>query len=318
MTILTQPLTLGEPQVAGPLAVFPVLGPEPRLVYRSFAQAVEHGAFVKELDSGAAVGDLLVANPTELPLLVYEGEEVLGAQQNRIFDVSALVAAGGRLSLPVSCVEAGRWDASRFGEWMRVSPQAADPSLRRVKRHTANLRAEQGRAARAEQHEVWHEVGARLARHAVQSPNAALSDVYEGRRHDLDELAVGVHPVARQIGAVACVGASPVALDLVSRPEVFGDLLPRLAQGYALDALDAADRGPQLERAEAFLRQALDAPLTRIATPGLGHGFSFTAAGITGSGLEDGGELVQLSTFPGTGERGRGRPIVRPSERRRR
>jgi ARG/rhodanese/phosphatase superfamily protein len=33
---------------------------------------------------------LSVENPTDLPLLVYEGEEVLGAQQNRTFDATAL------------------------------------------------------------------------------------------------------------------------------------------------------------------------------------------------------------------------------------
>jgi hypothetical protein len=94
MTTLTKDYTLGEPQVAGPLAVFPIFGPDPLLEYRTFSQAAELGAFVKELDGGASVGELVIENPTDLPLLVYEGEEVLGAQQNRIFDVSVLVAAG--------------------------------------------------------------------------------------------------------------------------------------------------------------------------------------------------------------------------------
>jgi ARG/rhodanese/phosphatase superfamily protein len=242
---------------------------------------------------------------------------VLGAQQNRTFDVSALVAAGERLMLPVSCVEAGRWDGRRFGERMRISPHAADPSLRRVKRRAANLRAGEGLEARADQGEVWSQVGSRLADHAIDSASAALSDVYDGMRHDLDELARVVRPVEEQVGAVACVGARPVALDLVSRPDVFADLLPRLAQGYALDALGATDRAPQPERAEAFLREALDAPRTRLETPGLGHGLAIGAPRITGSGLEHDGELVQPCAFPSDGEPRSGRPIVPPSERRR-
>ena len=44
--------------------------------------------------------DLIVDNPTDLPLLVYEGEEVLGAQQNRTFDVSILVPARARCARP--------------------------------------------------------------------------------------------------------------------------------------------------------------------------------------------------------------------------
>src|SRR5436190_7099677 len=138
METTTQHFTLGEPQVAGPLVVYPVFGSEPRLEYRAFAQATNLGACVKELDGGASVNDLVVHNPTGLPLLVYEGEEVQGAQQNRTFDASVLVAAGKQATLNVSCVEEGRWDARRHGEPLRPSPQAADPSLRRLKRQTAN------------------------------------------------------------------------------------------------------------------------------------------------------------------------------------
>ena len=34
------------------------------------------------------MNDLVVVNPTAVAVLLYEGEEVLGAQQNRTFDVS--------------------------------------------------------------------------------------------------------------------------------------------------------------------------------------------------------------------------------------
>ena len=181
MTTLTQHLNLGKPQTAGPLTVFPVFGPNPTLLYRSFAHASELGAFVKERDGRASVQDLVVTNPTDLPLLVYEGEEVLGAQQNRTFDSSVLVAAGSKLTLDVSCVEEGRWDGSRHDELFEVSPQAADPSLRRAKRRTANDHAAAGLEARADQGEVWDEVGNRLRAHAVDSVSLAMHDIYTAR-----------------------------------------------------------------------------------------------------------------------------------------
>ena len=92
---LTEPLQIGEPDVAGPLAVFPLFGPEPRFEYRSFAQGRALGVTIKELEAGASVRDLVVANPTSLPVLLFEGEEVLGAQQNRTFDVSVLELSEG-------------------------------------------------------------------------------------------------------------------------------------------------------------------------------------------------------------------------------
>src|SRR3954469_12218384 len=126
---LSEPLRIGTPDVCGPLAVFPLFGPEPNLGYVAFAQAVSAGASVKELDAHASVNDLLVLNPTPMPVLLYEGEEVLGAQQNRTFDVSVLVPAGAQLRVPVSCVERGRWEDGRHDESFTPAPQMAYPAL---------------------------------------------------------------------------------------------------------------------------------------------------------------------------------------------
>jgi hypothetical protein len=316
MNTLTRQYVLGEPQVAGPLAVFPVLGPEPRLDYRIFAQATELGALARELDGGASVRALVVENPTDLPLLVYEGEEVLGARQNRTFDDSVLVAAGAKLRVGVSCVEAGRWEGARHAEPLRASQQAADPDLRRLKRAGARS------AGRADQGEVWAAVGHRLARHGVASAHAAMSDLYDHRRDDLGSLARAVGHIDGQLGAVAAVSGIPAVLDLVSRPEAFAALLPRLAQGYALDALGAAEAAPDRDAAGSFLDEALAAPRVPARTPGIGCGIQVGTPRLIGSGLEHERELIQLAAFPAAATRGR-RPgagartrIARPSRRR--
>src|ERR1700735_336500 len=127
-------ITVAEPTVFGSLAVFPLIADrEPSVRYVSFADAIQRGATVKELDGGASVNDLVVHNPLDVPVLLYEGEEVLGAQQNRTLDVSVLVAPRSALTVPVSCVEAGRWDAARATEAFAPSPQTANPRLRRMK-----------------------------------------------------------------------------------------------------------------------------------------------------------------------------------------
>ena len=316
MTTLTQTHSLGEPQVAGPLAVFPVFGPPALLDYRAFVQAVELGALAKELESGASVGRLLVQNPTDLPLLIYEGEEVLGAQQNRLFDSSVLVPAGERLELEVSCVEQGRWDHRRHREAMRPSPQAADPSLRRRKRQAIEQRG------RADQGEVWASVAGRLADHRVDSASAAMSDLYEGRRGDLGELQRCACTTSRARSArsprrPACRSA----LDLVSRAEVFAALLGPLAQGYALDALGAPEAVARTAPAVEFLHSALGAVRVERPTPGMGCAFSVRDSVLVGAGLEHKGELVQLSAFPAdsagrAGSRAQSIRIARPSRRR--
>src|SRR3954471_15571872 len=90
---LSEPIRVEEPDVAGPLAVFPLFGPDPGQQYLSLAKAREHGVRVGEDDRGASVRDIVVHNSGEAPVLLYEGEEVLGAQQNRTFDVTVLAPA---------------------------------------------------------------------------------------------------------------------------------------------------------------------------------------------------------------------------------
>ena len=138
-----------------------------------------------------------------------------------------------------------------------------------------------------------------------------MSDLYEGRRGDLGELSGVVHHVEGQVGALACVAGAPVALDLVSRSEVFAALLGPLAQGYALDALGAPEAVARTAPAVEFLHSALGAVRLERPTPGMGGAFSVRDSALVGAGLEHKGELVQLSAFPAQSIR-----IARPSRRR--
>jgi hypothetical protein len=295
---------LRDPQIAGPLAVFPVFGSRPRLRYRSLGQAVKHGAFVTEVDEHGSVNDVLICNVSDRALLLYEGELIIGARQNRVIDQPVLVPAGVELSVPVSCVEQGRWDHGQRTAKFRPSPEAADPAMRRIKRATANSRGIAGGEARPEQAEVWREVDERLRVHQVASPSSAFTELFDARRPALDELTEPVRALKGQVGAVASIAGRPVALDLVSRPRVFADLLPRLASGYALQALDAlhstrvGTAEPSNAAAQEFLEAVLGAERRWVPTPGMGDAFVPTSPSITGSGLCADGELIALSAFP--------------------
>lgn len=322
---LSEPLSLGEPDVHRPLAVFPLFGPAPCLAYVSFAQARAAGLSIKELEQGASVNDLLVLNPTDQAVLLYEGEEVLGAQQNRTFDVSVLVGARSRLQVPVSCVEAGRWDGARHDESFSPAPQAAYPALRKMKNRAASESVSAGRAPRAVQDAVWDEVAHKAARMHVASPTGAMNDIYDGRRDRLAEFKEAVRLHDGQTGALVLIDGRPTVLDHVSRPEVFAALHAPLVQGYALDALEAGDgpidATPNHTAADDFLERLLKARITEHDGIGLGRDVRFAETSVAGAGLVARDELVQLSAFPDDGsdtdtpEAPRAR-IRRPSRRR--
>jgi hypothetical protein len=288
-------LHLGEPQVFGPLAVFPILGSESRLRYP------ECGAFLSEVDEDGDVNEVLVCNASDQPLLLYEGELIEGARQNRTIDQPVLVPSGVELRVSVSCVEQGRWDDDRCAEPFTTGGSAADPQLRATNRSQANLRADAGIEARSDQGAVWREVDSTLVEFGVESDSDALTDLFEARRDDLDRFSEPVRHLDGQLGALVQVSGKAVALDLVGRASVFAELLPRLADGYALQGLRCrhiAFDPPSQDAAEKFLATVIRARRRWLPTPGIGDAFRLTRRDLHGCGLMADGELIAVSAFP--------------------
>src|SRR5205823_3796185 len=134
-------LRLRPPRVAGPLAVYTIIGGVPRLRYDGLCQAIKRGAFISEVDEHGDVNEVLVCNASKLPLLLYEGELILGARQNRTIDAPVLVPKGVELHVSVSCVEQGRWEDGKRAARFSPAAYTVDPELRRTKRATANARS---------------------------------------------------------------------------------------------------------------------------------------------------------------------------------
>ena len=96
-----------------------------------------------EVSDDGSVPELNVSNKGNRPILIPEGEILVGAKQNRVVNVTVLVAAHSEFTVPVSCVEQGRW---RYQSREFRSEYCATPSLRSKKmRSVQRNRAECGR-----------------------------------------------------------------------------------------------------------------------------------------------------------------------------
>jgi len=312
MTTLTAPFQLGEP-VAHRGAVVAPLFPRraPRAHYVTLDEALERGFRVREASESGSVPELIAQNPTDGDVLLYDGEELIGAKQNRILNVTVLVAAESMLTIPVSCVEQGRW--SYRSDAFTAAPHAAYPELRRRKAerlHAAPL--EPGAA----QHVVWDLVDEKAERHGVHSPTQAQADIFAARGRELEELRSAFPLEPGQCGAVLALGEA-MCLDLVSRPDAFARLYPKLLEGYLLDALERLDgKAAGGERVEGFLERVGSARATRGPSAGLGEDLRLRGESVVGSGLELGDELLQLSAFTSEGGRTlRPARIARPAAR---
>lgn len=242
------PLQLGSAQVAGPLAVAPIFGPSCTFELVGLEQALSLGAVAKELPQ-PEVGRIEVENPTPHPLLLLDGEEIIGAQQNRIIDGTVVVPARSRRTVAVCCVEQGRWEHAMREEAFRTSPQVAPASLRSVKSRTGRQRGVGDQGA------VWTEVRSHVEATRTVTMTGAITDVFDARRGSLEALVARFEVVPEQRGMVVAVGSRIWAVDYVADAAAFARLHARLLRGYVLDAMRLGAKHPRVAREE--LEQAL-------------------------------------------------------------
>ena len=111
-------LSLGSPSTYLNLTLTPILANAPLLAIepRSLEEALADGtAKVTEVSAAGHVPELRVKNSGATPVLILDGEELVGAKQNRIVNVTILVPPQSEIVIPVSCIEAGRWAYARPG-----------------------------------------------------------------------------------------------------------------------------------------------------------------------------------------------------------
>ena len=109
-------LRVGPPQISGTLSLFPIFRDAAALDYVTLAEAQEAKSVeIRELDARGAVSRLAVKNAGALPVLIIDGDVLLGLKQDRVLNTTILVPAQSTLEIPVSCIEAGRWRQVRHG-----------------------------------------------------------------------------------------------------------------------------------------------------------------------------------------------------------
>ena len=321
---LTHTFAAGEPVTHRGITVVPLFpASEPVAEYITLAEGIALGLSVTEVDEHGEVGELLVANPTAHRVLMYDGEELEGAKQNRILNVSVLVEARSTLAVPVSCVEAGRWGYDGDGDHQRVFSaisRTSSPRVRRAKEeHLRSAPLARGIAQSA----VWSAVDDTHTERGSSSPTAAYSDAVRHVQPDLDDL-VGQFPLRPgQCGVLLGYAGAVVCMDAVSRAEVYEGLHQALLAGYVMDALSFVDgKGIGKSEADDFLSAVSAVEAIRRPSAGLGDDLRLSAQMATGSGLEFNGEVIQMTAYPTDSDDGRARSmqhaprIARPTRRR--
>ena len=274
MPILPE-IRVGEPIRHEALAVFPLFSPAGGGVeYLLSDEAITAGSVnVEEVSEGGSVPNLLVTNQSNSKVLFLEGEELRGAKQNRVLNTSVLVAAHSKTTIPVSCVEQGRW---RYRSRQFVSGDSHSSSkLRHYLKQSVSESLKAGRGHASDQMAVWGEVSRQMSSLGSSSETGAMADTYESYRERVKEFRERLKYVEGATGVVIAVGKQVVALDLFDKPSTCRKVWDRLLTGVVMDALEAnpSDQVAQPADVQGLLARLRDSAWEQA--PAVGEGQEF-------------------------------------------
>jgi hypothetical protein len=313
ISTLLSGVSIGEPRRHGRLEIFPLFalsgeGGDFILLDEALAsKAVE----VTETSDSGSVPVLKFLSRSPLPVLLLDGEELIGAKQNRILNASILAPAQADMLLPVSCVEAGRWRYStnsfRAADHALFAKARARKAARMAAMHVER-RAVGGSTAYAvarqydaDQHEVWSDISGKLGRMRVDSASSAISDGYESYGERLREFETALQPVPDQRGGAFVLDGRVVGIELLATEAAFRAIYRKLLKSYAFDALEASDvtapEVPTKADVEAFIARVLGSSMSSAPTAGLGVDVRLAGEGCTGHALVHDEAVLHLAAF---------------------
>lgn len=293
-------LKLGEPATHRGLTVFPLTsGLTSSLRYLLLEEGLRRELVtIREVSEGGNVPELAVENRASRPVLIVDGEELVGAKQNRVANLTMLIPAKGTTIIPVSCVEAGRWSYSRrdFGVTDRVQNARGRAeklgSVRQALRYSGSRRSDQG--------QVWDSIAEEAAALDAESPTSAMSEMFERHRETLDDYVGLVEAAPDQVGAVFIADRRRCGLDLFDQPATFAAFLPKLVRSYAIDVLGRkarqGDTSPDAD-AHAFVQQILAGSVDDHPAVGIGRDVGVVGEGVVAGALVADDAVVHLTAF---------------------
>jgi hypothetical protein len=275
---------------------------------------------VTEIHASGSVPQLQLINDAEVPVLLVDGEELVGAKQNRVLNLTILAPAKQTCVIPVSCVESGRWGMATAD--MKPADHLMYSRARgeRVAQVTQAMRAFGSRAS--DQTAVWEDIAAKATRLDAQSPTGAMSAIYERHADSVEEFVRAFQWEQGQQGVAFAISARVLGMDLFDHPEVMRRFFPKLVRSYALDALDTPTSDLESTRTDAmaaFITQIVSAQTCSEKAAGLGKDIRFNGPQISGAGLWAQERYVHICAFARDGKTGNKQSfrtrISRPSRR---
>lgn len=298
-------LELGDPKSFHNFTIFPLLGGDGEGVdYLTLGGALILGVLsVVEVSEGGSVPELKVVNRGDKPVLILDGEELMGSKQNRALNTTVLLKPNSETVIDVSCTEHGRWHykSAEFADSGIVMARG----IRSMKNRSVSESVRETRRYSSNQSGIWDKISELNAESGVHSETGAMRDAFVGREGETRRCEDAFAGVEGQIGFVFAVDGAVIGMDLVSRADAYAQLHGKLVRSYVIDSplKTNANPGPAPQKCvTAFLDLVGQCDESSHPSVGLGVDWRFSHSLVAGSALICDGVCVHAAFFPAQSE----------------
>ncbi|MGB9668165.1 MAG: ARPP-1 family domain-containing protein [Thermosulfidibacteraceae bacterium] len=227
---------MGNPVLLGNLLIVPLCGESTKLEILDLEYGISCGVTIEEKGT---VETVIVNNPLENHIFIMDGEELIGAWQDRISRYSVIVDKGRKSEIEVLCIERGRWERESVKKVFK-SGFTAYPRLRELVTFHENGKSP------SLQEKVWASIDVKLKTLSVSSATSSLHHSFDSVKGYMD-IYLSWEPEEDVVGVMAFSNRGLLCMDIFSDSGLFRRLSKKLVAGYALDAIEDRMRGKVFE-----------------------------------------------------------------------
>ncbi len=240
-----------EFQKEGAISILQVATEEKNtLDFISSGKAIEDNLIeVTEVSDSGSVNNLKVANKSDKFVFFMDGDILVGAKQNRVMNISALIEPNRIVDVPVSCVEAGRWGYRRSNFYS--TDYSAPAKMRYQKMKDVNINLDKKRGFYAEQSNVWKEVSDYEVCYKRRSATSDCSELFANEDERLKSLTESFKLKKGANGFVIFKGKKMLSTDIFNRDEIFDEYFGKILKGVGMDIVNIDEKADFVTEIEA-------------------------------------------------------------------
>ncbi len=288
MMALCKDIELLKPQVHENLAIIPLKTEKSYIDILTLKKGFELGlAEVKECDN-SQVNTLIVKNKAVTPLILIDGEEVVGGDQNRIVNATILIDAKSEMGIPVSCTEKGRW---AYKSEFKQSNYIANYNTRRAKEYAS-------RKHHHYQDVIWSSINDLENENSFASPTSAMEESYENLKIDHNKIIKEFEIVPSQNGVLIIVDGEIKGFELFLNSEIYKEFHEKILKSYLIDSkIENKTFTINTDAARTVINNALNSTFEKKKNNGVEEAFEFENDEGLGTLYTYKDQIIHLSYF---------------------